>query len=199
MDRGGWLFFNAASRSGAGKIADGAIDIVCAAQQDDGYLDTYYILSGRDATFTNLKDHHELYCFGHLIEGAVAYFQATGKDKLLKAAERFADYVAANFGTEEGKLHGYPGHEIAEMALVRLYELTGKEKYLNLARYFVDERGKRPYYFDKEHPEEVKRGMRTNFVISIIRRICRCASRTRRSDIPCVRFIYIPAWRMWRG
>ena len=140
------------------KIADGAIDIVCAAQQDDGYLDTYYILSGRDATFTNLKDHHELYCFGHLIEGAVAYFQATGKDKLLKAAERFADYVAANFGTEEGKLHGYPGHEIAEMALVRLYELTGKEKYLNLARYFVDERGKRPYYFDQEHPEEVKKG-----------------------------------------
>ena len=139
------------------KIADGAIDIVCAAQQDDGYLDTYYILSGRDATFTNLKDHHELYCFGHLIEGAVAYFQATGKDKLLKAAERFADYVAANFGTE-GKLHGYPGHEIAEMALVRLYELTGKEKYLNLARYFVDERGKRPYYFDQEHPEEVKKG-----------------------------------------
>ena len=66
------------------KIADGAIDIVCAAQQDDGYLDTYYILSGRDATFTNLKDHHELYCFGHLIEGAVAYFQATGKDKLLR-------------------------------------------------------------------------------------------------------------------
>lgn len=81
--------------------------------------------------------------------------------------------MAANFGTEEGKLHGYPGHEIAEMALVRLYELTEKEKYLNLARYFVDERGKRPYYFDKEHPEEVKRGMRTNFVISIIRRICR--------------------------
>lgn len=66
--------------------------------------------------------------------------------------------MAANFGTEEGKLHGYPGHEIAEMALVRLYELTGKEKYLNLARYFVDERGKRPYYFDQEHPEEVKKG-----------------------------------------
>ena len=92
------------------------------------------------------------------MKGLWHIFQATGKDKLLKAAERFADYVAANFGTEEGKLHGYPGHEIAEMALVRLYELTGKEKYLNLARYFVDERGKRPYYFDQEHPEEVKKG-----------------------------------------
>ena len=140
------------------KIADGAIDIVCAAQQDDGYLDTYYIINGKDKIFSNLKDHHELYCFGHLAEGAVAYFEATGKDKLLKAAERFADYIAAYFGTDEGKCKGYPGHEIAEMALVRLYEVTGKPEYLELSRYFVDERGKRPYYFDREHPEEVKKG-----------------------------------------
>ena len=52
------------------KIADGAIDIVCAAQQDDGYLDTYYIINGKDKIFTNLKDNHELYCFGHLTEGS---------------------------------------------------------------------------------------------------------------------------------
>ena len=96
---------------------------MCAAQQDDGYLDTYYIINGKDKIFTNLKDHHELYCMGHLIEGAVAYYEATGKDKLLKAAARFADYAAAHFGPEEGKCKGYPGHEIAEMALVRLYEL----------------------------------------------------------------------------
>lgn len=138
------------------RIADGAIDIVCGAQQEDGYLDTYYIINGRDRIFSNLKDHHELYCFGHLTEGAVAYFQATGKDKLLKAAERFADYVAAYFGPEDGKCKGYPGHEIAEMALVRLYETTGNRKYLELGRYFVEERGKRPYYFDKEQPEEEK-------------------------------------------
>ena len=140
------------------RIADGAIDIVCAAQQDDGYLDTYYIINGKDRIFSNLKDHHELYCFGHLAEGAVAYFEATGKDKLLKAAERFADYIGAHFGAEEGKCKGYPGHEIAEMALVRLYEATGNASYLELSRYFVDERGKRPYYFDREHPEEVKKG-----------------------------------------
>ncbi|MBQ7839327.1 MAG: glycoside hydrolase family 127 protein [Lachnospiraceae bacterium] len=140
------------------KIADEAIDIVCAAQQEDGYLDTYYIINGRDKIFSNLKDHHELYCFGHLTEGAVAYYQATGKDKLLKAAERFADFVADYFGPEEGKCKGYPGHEIAEMALVRLYEVTGNEKYLNLSRFFIDERGKRPYYFDKEHPEQVQKG-----------------------------------------
>ncbi len=138
-------------------IADGAIDLVCAAQQEDGYLDTYYILNGKDRIFTNLRDNHELYCLGHLLEGAVAYYQATGKDKLLNAARRYADYVADYFGPEEGKCKGYPGHEIAEMALVRLYETTGDSKYLNLAKYFVDERGSRPYYFDKEHPEEVKK------------------------------------------
>lgn len=132
------------------KIADGAIDIVCAAQQDDGYLDTYYIINGKDKIFTNLKDNHELYCFGHLTEGAVAYYQATGKDKLLKAAERFADYIANYFGEEEGRCKGYPGHEIAEMALVRLYEVTGEERYLQLSEFFINERGTQPYYFDIE-------------------------------------------------
>lgn len=139
------------------RIADGAIDIVCEAQQEDGYLDTYYIINGRDKTFSNLRDHHELYCFGHLAEGAVSYYQATGKDKLLNAAKRFADYIADYFGEEEGKCKGYPGHEIAEMALVRLYEVTGEEKYLNLSRFFIEERGKQPYYFDKEHPGDVQK------------------------------------------
>lgn len=132
------------------KIADEAIEIVCAAQHPTGYLDTYYILSGMDRAFTNLRDHHELYCLGHLAEGAVAYYQATGKDRLLKAACRFADYVAELFGPEEGKCKGYPGHEIAEMALVRLYEVTMEEKYLLLSKFFLDQRGSQPYYFDEE-------------------------------------------------
>ncbi len=131
-------------------IADEAIDIVCKAQLENGYLDTLYILSGTDKIFTNLQDHHELYCLGHLIEGAVAYYEATKKTPLLDAACRYADYVSSCFGEEEGKRRGYPGHEIAEMALVRLYQTTGKERYLKLARFFVDERGSRPYYFDKE-------------------------------------------------
>ncbi len=141
------------------KRADDAIDIVCAAQQDDGYLDTYYIINGKDKIFSNLRDHHELYCFGHLTEGAVAYYQATGKDKLLNAAKRFADYIDNYFGPEEGKCKGYPGHEIAEMALVRLYEATGEKKYLDLSYFFVNERGRRPYYFDGEdHPEKIEKG-----------------------------------------
>lgn len=131
------------------EIADGAIDIVCAAQQENGYLDTYYIINGMDKIFTNLRDHHELYCLGHLLEGAVAYYEATGKDKLLRAAMRFADFVADSFGYEEGKCKGYPGHEIAEMALIRLYEVTKDQKYLDLSKFFLDERGKQPYYFSE--------------------------------------------------
>lgn len=132
------------------ETADGAIDTVCAAQAEDGYLDTCYILGGMDKRFTNLRDHHELYCLGHLIEGAVAYYQATGKDKLLRAACRFADCVTERFGAGEGKCHGYPGHEIAEMALIRLYEVTGEQRYLTLSRYFIDQRGQSPSYFALE-------------------------------------------------
>lgn len=138
---------------GLERTADEAIDIVCAAQAENGYLDTYYIINGMDRIFTNLRDHHELYCLGHLLEGAIAYYQATGKDKLLKAAERFADFVAEKFGPEEGKCKGYPGHEIAEMALAGLYELTGEERYLRLGSFFVDMRGTKPYYFDLEEQE----------------------------------------------
>lgn len=130
------------------KIADSAIDIVCSAQLENGYLDTLYIINNPEMIFTNLKDYHELYCFGHLCEGAISYYRATGKDKLLLAACRFADLICDTFG-ENGK-RGYPGHEIAEMALAELYELTGKKKYLELAAFFINERGTKPYYFDLE-------------------------------------------------
>ncbi len=138
------------------RTADEAIDIVCGAQAENGYLDTYYIINGMDRIFTNLRSHHELYCFGHLVEGAVAYYQATGKDKLLMAAERYGDFIADHFGPETGKCQGYPGHEIAEMALARLYEVTGKQKYLELSRFFLDMRGTRPYYFDREEKEQAE-------------------------------------------
>lgn len=130
--------------------ADEAIDIVCAAQQPDGYLDTYYIINGLDKRWTNLRDNHELYCLGHMIEGAVAYYQATGKDKLLNAVIKYVDYVDTIFGREENKKHGYPGHEIIEMALIKLYTIKKDERYLKLAKYFIDERGKLPLYFEEE-------------------------------------------------
>lgn len=130
------------------KKADEVIDIVAAAQLENGYLDTLFIINDRAAVFTNLRDRHELYCFGHLLEAAVCYYKATGKRKLLDVAIRFADLVCDTFG--EDKIKGYPGHEIAEMALVKLYDMTNEEKYLRMAEFFIEERGKKPYYFDIE-------------------------------------------------
>jgi len=129
--------------------AEEVIDLVCAAQLENGYLDTLYIINDRSKIFTNLRDWHELYCFGHLSEAAWAYHHATGHDRLLHAACRFADLICDTFGPD--KLRGYPGHEIAEMALVKLYDLTGKKAYLDTAKFFIDERGRKPYYFSLEH------------------------------------------------
>lgn len=128
------------------KKADEIIDIICKAQLSNGYLDTLYIINNRDETFTNLKDYHELYCFAHLAEGAISYYNATGKHALLDAACRFADLICNTFG--EDKIKGYPGHEIAEMALVKLYDTTGKKEYLDTAKFFIEERGRKPYYYD---------------------------------------------------
>lgn len=124
------------------------IDIICDAQLDNGYLDTLYIINDIDKAFTNLRDHHELYCFGHLVEGAISFFRATGDRKLLDTACRFADLICDTFG--ENKIKGYPGHEIAELALFKLYKATGRKEYLKAAEFFINERGKRPYYFDIE-------------------------------------------------
>jgi DUF1680 family protein len=135
---------------GLEKIADEAIDLVCSAQQPDGYLNTYYILTGLDKRWSNLMEHHELYCLGHMIEGAVAYYQATGKDKLLNAVIRYVDVVDKTLGPEPGKIPGYPGHPVIEMALIKLYDITRNEKHLNLAKYFIDERGKSPLFFKNE-------------------------------------------------
>lgn len=125
------------------------VDIICAAQLENGYLDTLYIINDRSKVFTNLRDFHELYCFGHLAEGAVSFYHATGDRRLLDAALRFADLICSTFG--EGKKRGYGGHEIAEMALVKLYEETGEKRYLETAAFFVNERGQKPYWFDTEH------------------------------------------------
>ncbi len=132
------------------KTADEMIELIHAAQQPDGYLDTYYIINGLEKRFTNLRDHHEMYCLGHMVEAAVAYFEATGKCLFLDTAIAYVNCVYENIGSEEGKLHGYPGHEIAEMALCRLYEVTGDPRHLKLAQYFVNQRGQSPLYFDEE-------------------------------------------------
>ncbi len=132
------------------RTADEMIELIHAAQQPDGYLDTYYILNGMEKRFTNLKDNHELYCLGHMIEAAAAYYQATGKRLFLDTAISYVNCVYDHIGSEEGKLQGYPGHEIAEMALCRLYEITGDPRHLKLAQHFVNQRGQSPLYFKEE-------------------------------------------------
>ena len=148
-------------------VADGAIDEIVAAQQPDGYMDTYYIINGLDKRWTNLMDHHELYCAGHMIEAAVAYARATGKRKLLDAVIRLADHIDSVFGPEEGKLKGYPGHPVIEMALVALYEETGEARYLKLAKFFVDQRGQAPLYFEEERKRNQNRCWWENGVLKM--------------------------------
>lgn len=129
------------------KTADQLIDLIEKAQCPDGYLDTYYIINRDQERWSNLCECHELYCAGHLIEAAVAYYEATGKDKLLKIACRFADLIDSVFGPEEGKIKGYPGHQEIELALVKLYKATGDPRYLKLSAFFINERGNEPNYF----------------------------------------------------
>ncbi|MCR2823031.1 glycoside hydrolase family 127 protein [Lederbergia panacisoli] len=132
------------------KIADELIALLGKAQQEDGYLNTYFTVKEPEARWTNLRDQHELYCAGHMMEAAVAYYRATGKRELLDIMCRFADYIDSVFGVEEGKIQGYDGHQEIELALVKLYEVTGNEKYLKLSTFFIEERGKQPHFFDKE-------------------------------------------------
>jgi uncharacterized protein len=129
---------------------DEVIALYAASQQPDGYLNTHFTSVRPEQRFTNLRDAHELYCAGHLIEAAVAHFQATGKRTLLNVMCRYADLIGRTFGTDAGQKRGYCGHEEIELALVKLARVTGEKRYLDLARYFVDERGREPLYFERE-------------------------------------------------
>ncbi|MDR3496897.1 MAG: glycoside hydrolase family 127 protein [Ancalomicrobiaceae bacterium] len=129
---------------------DAIIDAYGRLQAEDGYLNSWYQRVDTKPRWSNLRDCHELYDAGHLIEAAVAYYQATGKRKFIDIMMRYADHIASVFGTEPGKQRGYCGHPEIELALVRLARATGERRFLQLARYFVDERGRQPHYFDAE-------------------------------------------------
>jgi DUF1680 family protein len=122
------------------QLADEVIDLVAAAQQADGYLDTYYQIAEPGNYWTDLDFGHELYCAGHLFQAAVAYSRATHTTKLLEVAARLADLLCVTFGPDNRQ--GTSGHPEVEMALVELYRLTGKQAYLDLAEFFIDQRGK---------------------------------------------------------
>ncbi len=120
------------------KKADEWIDKIAAAQLEDGYINTYYTLGRLNERWTDMSMHED-YNGGHLIEAAVAYYQVTGKRKLLDVAIRFADHFDSLFGP--GKKHWVTGHQELELALVKLYNTTQNKKYLTLAYWLLEERG----------------------------------------------------------
>ena len=128
--------------------ADELISLIASSQDSDGYLNTYYTIKDKEKRWTNLLEGHELYCSGHMIEAGCAYFEATGKKSLLEVCEKNA-YHIYNVFIENGH-EGYPGHPEIELALLRLYEITGKEKYLSLAKHFIDVRGVDSDFYIKE-------------------------------------------------
>ncbi len=137
------------------KTADGAIDLIAKAQAEDGYLDTYVQLRYPDLKFKRLGEAHELYCAGHFFEAATAYHAVTGNEEVLKVARKWADCLVRNFGP--GKIEGTDGHEEVEIGLMKLYRSTGEEKYLELARYFMDIRGVSMPFFKKQLEEDPHR------------------------------------------
>ncbi|HEY4199662.1 MAG TPA: beta-L-arabinofuranosidase domain-containing protein [Devosiaceae bacterium] len=132
------------------------------AQAPDGYLNCWYLGHEPEKRWTNLRDNHEFYNAGHMLEGAIAYFQATGRRRWLAIMERYLALIYKVFGPGEGQKHGYDGHEEIELALVKLYRLTGDRQHLDFATYLIDERGRqKPHFFDVERQQREAKGIDT--------------------------------------
>lgn len=129
---------------------DELVALIGRAQEADGYLNTYFTLKAPDRKWQNLAECHELYCAGHMMEAAVAHYFATGKTAFLDIMRRNADLIVQRFGKGPRQVPGVPGHQEIELGLLRMYEATGDERYLQTAQFFVDERGQSPEYLTEE-------------------------------------------------
>ena len=132
------------------KEADSVVDLIADAQDDDGYLSTYFQIDAPERKFKRLQQSHELYSMGHYIEAGVAYYVSVGSQKALDIAKKMADCIDAHFGPQDGKIHGYDGHPEIELALAKLYEVTREQRYLDLAKYLITFRGKDPDFFIRQ-------------------------------------------------
>jgi len=132
-------------------VIDAVVDLMGRAQRPDGYLNTYFSVAAPDQRWKDFSFGHELYCAGHLIEASVAYYESTGKRAFLDTMCRYADYIDRIMGPDSDKMQVYCGHEEIELALVKLFRTTKEQRYLQLSRYFVEERGKQPNFL-KEDP-----------------------------------------------
>src|SRR5262249_15765916 len=148
---------------------DAIIDQIAAAQQANGYLNTYYTLVKPRERWTNIQHGHELYCAGHLIEAAVAYYQATGKRKLLDVACKLADHIGTVFAPD--RRQETSGHEEIELALVKLYRATKEKRYLQQAQFFLDVRGqaKKRRLFGEYHQDHMPVRQQTEVVGHAVR------------------------------
>lgn len=129
---------------------DRIIATIAKAQGEDGYLNTYFQLVEPQNRWANLRDCHELYVAGHMIEAGVAHFHATGKRALLAVVCKLADLIERTFGLGPGQIPGYCGHQEVELALVKLARATGEARYATLAAYFINQRGQEPNYLAEE-------------------------------------------------
>lgn len=129
---------------------DETVALIIAAQRPDGYINTFITQVCPDQKWKNLRDRHELYTIGHLIEAAVAHFQTTGRREFLGCVMRCADHCDRTFGTGAGQIPGYCGHQEIELALFRLAEVTGEDRFAKLATYFLEQRGQQPKFFPME-------------------------------------------------
>ncbi len=130
------------------ETVDKLIDIIADAQEPDGYLNTYYTIKDKEKRWTNLHEGHELYCSGHMMEAACAYYEATGKDKLLLVMQKNAEHIYDHFITKGHA--GFPGHPEVELALLKMYRLLDNKHCLELAEHFINTRGCDPHFYEKE-------------------------------------------------
>lgn len=135
------------------------VKLIEEAQDDDGYLSTFYQIDAPHLKFRRLFESHELYCAGHLFEAAAAYYKATDDRRLLDVSEKLVACIRENFGSEEGKINGADGHQEVEIGLVKLYEVTGKTDFIDLSKWFLDIRGQDPDFYKKQLKENEEMGL----------------------------------------
>ena len=143
------------------EICNLIIDKIISNQEKNGYLNFYFSFHEPKNKFTNLRDRHELYCAGHLLESAIEHCKATGDKRFFNSIEKYIDHIISIFGKAKGKKRGYPGHQEIELALIKAYNFTKKKKFLDLAAYFIDERGtdnkNNKHYFIEERKKILKK------------------------------------------